>query len=92
MLKAPPANPRDYKGLQSQDKSERGALISSKIFLKKVYKYKKVDNGIFPIKKVDKDAVGLINLIFIFRTNLWPTSVNLIFNAPNVANLGFLKI
>ena len=33
-------------------------------FAKQVYKYKKVNNGIFPIKKVDKDAVGPINVFF----------------------------
>ena len=52
-------------------------------------------------KKVDKDALRPINLKswkfsidsinMIFRTNLGLTSVNLIFYAPKVANLGFWK-
>ena len=64
-----------------------------------------VDNGLFPIKKVDKDSL----CIFQYWTNLGPIlllakfllflnkprsfiTVDLIFYAPNVANLGFLMI
>ena len=60
--------------------------------------YKKVNNGIFPIKKVDKDTVGPINVtlglyfFLYFRTNLGLTCVDHIFYDPNVANLRFRKI
>ena len=48
--------------------------------------------GLFPIKKVDKDAIVPINVIFGVWTNLGPMSDDLIFYAPNVANFGFLRI
>ena len=50
-------------------------------------------------KTVDKDAICPVNssysppeLEMIVLTNLGPTSVNLIFYAPSVANLGSWKI
>ena len=43
-------------------------------------------------KKVDTDAICLINVMSNNWTNLGPTSVDLIFYAPNDANLGFWKI
>ena len=56
-----------------------------------------VNKGLFPPKNVNKHAVGPINVIYIgsinvfqyFWTNLEPTFVDLIFHAPNVANLRF---
>ena len=46
----------------------------------KLYTKKKVDNGLIPIF-----------LLFLDRPRSYIT-VNLIFYAPNVANLGFLKV
>ena len=42
-----------------------------------------------PPKKVDNDAICLKLIVL---TNLGPTSVGIIFYAPNVAILGFWKI
>ena len=45
--------------------------------------------GLFPIKKVDKDAMVTIKY---FGTSLGHKCVELFFNSPNVANLGFRQI
>ena len=66
-----------------------------KICLKSFKLRKKVDNGLFSIKKVNKDAIVPINvksfLLFLDKPGSY-TTVDLIFYAPNVANLIFLMI
>ena len=52
MLKAPPANPRDYISRTFKKVRERGINMFKNMFKNR----KKVDNGLFPIKKVNKDA------------------------------------
>ena len=57
ILKEPPVNPRSTLVLYY--KPERGPLICSKICSKSPKIRKKVDNGLFPRKKVDKDLFVL---------------------------------
>ena len=55
---------------------------------------KKVDNGLFPRKKGEKDAIVPINVksfLFLDKPRSYITA-DLIFYAPNVANLVFLRI
>ena len=54
MLKAPPVNPWDYISRTSKI-SPRGAV---NMFEKALKKEKKVDNGLFSTKKVDKNAMS----------------------------------
>ena len=62
MLKPPSVNSRDYIS-DLQDKSECGVIICSKICSKSSKNRKKVNNGLFPIKKFDTDAIVLMKLI-----------------------------
>ena len=84
MPKAPPLNPRDYKSRTSKISLREGRLNVQKNVQKSSKKRKKVDNGLFLIKKVDKDALVQINVISL--------KLDRILYAPNVANLGFRKI
>ena len=62
MLKAPPANPQDYISRTFKISPREGRLYVQKYVRKSSKNRKKVDNGLFPIKKVDKDAIVLINV------------------------------
>ena len=58
MLKAPPLNPRDHISRASKISPREG-----REYVRKSSKNsKKVDNGLLPIKKVDKDYIVLINV------------------------------
>ena len=61
MLKAPPLNPRDYKSQTSKISPREGRLNVRKNVQKNTKNRKKVDNDLFPIKKVNKDAIVPIN-------------------------------
>ena len=62
MLKAPPANPRDYISWTFKISLREGRLYIQKYVWKSSKNKKKVDNGLFPMKKVDKDAIVSINV------------------------------
>ena len=57
ILKQPPLNPRDYKSRTSKISPREECLKVRKNVRKSSKNRKKVDHGLFPIKKVDKDAI-----------------------------------
>ena len=62
-LKALPANPRDYISRTYKISPREGRQYVQK-FVGKALKIEKIEKGLSPIKKVDKQAVGPINVIF----------------------------
>ena len=56
MLKAPPLNPQAYISGYSKIGQKEGHIICSKVSSKRLYKKKKVKNGVCPVKKVNNDT------------------------------------